>query len=124
MQRITHLLLDHDVVSLVVHHVVYRNLTLSSALLRRHWHVVRLVHRVLVALSCLRFPSVLRLLVGILHYFVHLNFVANRWRRLGVLDVVHVLIHYLGLHVLVVGCAHLVVVDVVLASTRCSTAWI
>lgn len=76
VQWIAHLLLEHDIICLVVHHVVYRYLTLSSALLRSHWHVVRLVHCVLVALARFRFACVLRFLVGVLHYFVHLDLVS------------------------------------------------
>lgn len=64
MERIaSHLLLHHDVVGLVAHHVVYRHLALSPALLRSHRHVVRLVHRILMALPCLVLSCVLRLLV-------------------------------------------------------------
>jgi hypothetical protein len=38
-------------------------LALSPALLRSHRHVVRLVHRILMALPCLVLSCVLRLLV-------------------------------------------------------------
>ena len=116
MQRITHLLLKHNVIGLVVvHHVVDGHLALSPALLRSHWHMVRLVHRVLVrTLPRLVFSRVLRFLVRILHYLVHLDFVPDRRRRLRILDVVHVLVDHLGLHV--IAASHLVVVDVVFAA--------
>ena len=81
--------------------------------------MVRLVHRVLVAL--LGLARVLGLLVRVLHYLVHLDLVSHRGRRLRILDVVHVLVDDLCLHV---SSSHLVVVDVVLASPRGCAAWI
>ena len=51
---------------------------------------------------------------------MHLDLVPHRRRGLRVLDVVHVLIYHLSLHVIVAS--HLVVVDVVLAPTRSSTS--
>jgi len=53
---------------------------------------------------------------------VHLYFVSHRGRRLRILDVVHVLIYHLGLHVVVR--AHLVVVNVVFAASGSRTSWI
>jgi len=84
--------------------------------------VVRLVHRVLVALAGLVFARVLRFLVRVLHYLVHLDFVPDRRRRLRILDVVHVLVDHLGLHV--IAASHLVVVDVVFAAPGSGAAWV
>lgn len=64
VQRVArHLLLDHHVGTLVRHHVIDGDLAFSAALLRGHWHVVRLVHRVLVTLPCFCFRSILRFLI-------------------------------------------------------------
>ena len=77
VQRVTHLLLHYYVVSLVAYHIVDRHLTLPPALLRCHWHVVGLVHGVLVTLACILLAIVLVLLVRVLHYFVHLDLVSD-----------------------------------------------
>jgi hypothetical protein len=71
-----HLLLDH-LISLIVHHVVDGHLTLPSALLRGHWHVVGLVHRILMALTLFLLARILRFLIRIFHDFVHLNLVSD-----------------------------------------------
>ena len=63
-------------INLLIQNVVDGNLRLPSGLLRRHWQVVRLVHRVLVLLFGVLF------LITVFDYLAHLNLVSNASRRL------------------------------------------
>lgn len=72
-------------ISIVVHHIVDAHLGFPPTLLRSHWQMVTLIHGILI-LALLAILSV-TLLIRILHYFVHLNFVSHRWRRLRALHI-------------------------------------
>lgn len=75
--------------SQVDHHIIDADLAFPSTLLRCHRSMMaRLIHSILVcssrmlhshSLSSLAL-SILGLRIGILHDFVHVNLVPNRWR--------------------------------------------
>ena len=88
-------------INLLIQNIVDGNLSLPSWLLRRHWQMVWLVHRVLVLLFGVLF------LITVFDYLAHLNLVSNTSRRLRNM----------------VWVATLALVDVVLASSR-SRIWI
>ena len=73
-------------INLLIDHVINANLWFSSALLRGHWQMVRLVHCVLV----LRFLCIqpIILCVRILHDLMHLDFVSYTWWRVWILKIV------------------------------------
>lgn len=89
-------------INLLIQNIVDGNLRLPSWLLRCHWQVVRLVHRVLVLLFGVLF------LITVFDYLAHLNLVSNASRRL---------------RNMVCGVATLALMDVVLASSW-SRIWI
>lgn len=118
MKWVHHLL----VLTSLIYHVVNRHLALSPRLLWRHRHVIRLIHGVLVlllVLSCV-WPW---LLVWILYYFVHLNFVTNGWWRLRVLQVVHVWASTTSTDAAAASVV-LLLMDIVLTATRRCASWV
>ena len=76
VQGVHHLLLVLVLLVHLLHDVVDGHLALAARLLGGHGHVVGLVHGVLVLLALL--IHIILLLIAILHYFMHLNFVAYR----------------------------------------------
>ena len=64
-------------INLLIQNIVDGNLRLPSWLLRSHWQMVWLVHRVLVLLFGVLF------LITVFDYLAHLNLVSDASRRLG-----------------------------------------
>lgn len=138
VQRVAQLLLMHEYIgssriALIDHHIVDAHLALSSALLGRHWHVIGLIHSVLVRGALVMAADltglalrILRFRVRILHDLVHVYLVPHRWRRLRVL----LRIAIAAMIVEVVRVLHsrelvaLPVVNIVLASARGRASWI
>ena len=141
VQWVSHLLLMHKYVciigiSLINHHIVDANLTFSPTLLRRHRHVIWLVHGILMSGTLVMVANLttlpLRILcfrIRILHYLVHMNLISDRRWRLWVLlsvtitsmiiKVVCVLLHSRKLMTLPM-------MNIIFASARCcaSRIWI